>query len=165
MPDMDCTVNANRQKQIQVLPALSGGFKAGICIGISQPTDTMNVKVQDGGLRIGNDARCSHNQQLTDGPICTVTALIPGKDNGLRLVKVKVSLAELTGPVQYIYPPEMNSESAANVTAVPNRGPVPFLIHLIKAAGLVTSLGGNLPFLFAWSRLILEEESKGVKIL
>ena len=54
------------------------------------------------------------------------------------------------------------------VTAVPYRGSVPFLIHLIKAAGVVTSLGGrrvNFPFQFAWSRLILDEESKGVKIL
>jgi len=44
----------------------------------------------------------SHNKQRTDCPICTVTAVFPGEDNVLQVVKVKVSLAELTAPVQYI---------------------------------------------------------------
>jgi len=97
-----------------------------------------------------------------------VTGLFPGKDNGLWMVKVKVSLAELTGPVQYIQQLELNSKSATKVTAVPNRGSVPFFIHQIKTAGVVNSLGGrrvNFVFHFVLSRLILDAESKGVKIL
>jgi hypothetical protein len=44
----------------------------------------------------------SHNKQQTVFLICTVTALFPGKHNVLLVVKVQVSLAELTGPVEYI---------------------------------------------------------------
>ena len=56
MSDLDCTVKAVAPK-VQVLPVLQGGCKAGICIGISQPTETMNVQVKDGGWRMGSDAR------------------------------------------------------------------------------------------------------------
>ena len=80
---------------------------------------------------------------------------------------MKVPLAELDGPVQYIQQLEVNSKNAAKVTAVPSRGSVPFLIHLIKAARVVTSLGGkrvNLPSNFVWSRLILDKKSKCFKI-
>jgi hypothetical protein len=97
-----------------------------------------------------------------------VTAVFPGENNGLQLVIVELSLAELTGPVQYIQPLELNSESTAKLTAVPLQGSVPSLIHLIKAARVVTSFGGrrvNLPFRFVSSRLILDEESKGSKML
>jgi hypothetical protein len=76
----------------------------------------------------------SRNKQRTGCPICAVRALFSGEDNGLRVVKVKVSLVKLTGPVQYIQQLEVNSISAAKVTAVPNRGSAPFLMHLIKAA-------------------------------
>jgi hypothetical protein len=110
----------------------------------------------------------SHNKQRTDCPICTMTAVFPGKDNGLQLVKVKVSLAQLTAPVQYILPPKLNPECTTKVTAMPNRGSVPFLIHLIKAARVVTSLGErrvNLASQFVLSRLILGDESKGGKML
>jgi hypothetical protein len=97
-----------------------------------------------------------------------VTAVFPGENNGLRVVMVEVSLAELTGPVQYIQPLELNSESTAKLTAVLFQVSVPSLIHLIKAVRVVTSFGGrrvNLPFRFVSSRLILEEESKGIKML
>ena len=79
----------------------------------------MNVKAKDGGCRMWIDADCD-DKRRTDCPICTVTAVFPGEDNGLRLVKVEVSLAELTGPVQYIQQLELNSESTTKVTAVPN---------------------------------------------
>jgi hypothetical protein len=122
----------------------------------------MNVKVAGwGAMFFGSDVK-----RTTDCPICTVTALFPGEDNGLRLVKVTVSLAEFTGPLQYIQQLEVNSESTTKLTAMPNRGSVPFLIHLIKAVRVVTSLGGrrvNLPFQFVLSRSILDEESKAVR--
>jgi hypothetical protein len=44
----------------------------------------------------------SDEKRSTDCPICTVTALFPGKDSGLRLVNLKGPLAEFTGPVQFI---------------------------------------------------------------
>ena len=72
----------------------------------------------------------SHNKQRTDCPISTVTAVFPGEENGLRVVKVKDSLTELDGLVQYIQQLEVNSKSAAKVTAVPSRGSMPFLIRL-----------------------------------
>jgi len=99
----------------------------------------------------------SHNKQQTVFPICTVTAVFPGEHNGFLVVKVKVSLVELTGPVAYIQQVEANSKSAAKITAVPNRGWVPLLILLIKATRVVTLLGGrrvNLPSQSVLSRLI-----------
>ena len=79
----------------------------------------------------------SHNKKRTDCPICTMTALFPGEDNVLLVVKVKVSFAEFAGPVQYIQQLEVNVKSAAKVTAVQNRGWVKLLILLIKAARVV----------------------------
>ena len=49
-----------------------------------------------GVMLVGSD-----DKRRTDCPICTVTALFPGEDGGLRLVRLKVSLAEFTRPVQY----------------------------------------------------------------
>ena len=97
----------------------------------------------------------SDNRRTADCPICTVTALFPGEDNGKRVVKVKVSLAELTRPVQYIWPLEVNSKSTAKLTAVPSRESVSFLILLFKAARVVTLLSErrvNLPSQFVLSR-------------
>jgi len=93
----------------------------------------------------------SHKKQQTVFPICTVTALFPGEHNGLLVVNVKVSLAELTGPVAYIQQVEANPKSAAKITPVLNRGWVPLLILLIKATRVVTLLEGrrvNLPSQF-----------------
>jgi len=84
----------------------------------------------------------------------------------LLLVKLQVSLAELTAPVQYIQQLELNPDSTVKVTAVRGRGSVSFLIQLIKAVRVVTLLGGrsvNLLFQFVLSRLILDEESKAVR--
>jgi hypothetical protein len=64
----------------------------------------------------------SHDKERADCLTCTVTAVIPGEDNGLWVVKVKVSLAELIGPVQYIQQLEVFEISATKVTAVKNRG-------------------------------------------
>ena len=80
----------------------------------------MNVKAKVGYCRMGVMLVGSEDKRRTDCPICTVTAVFPGEDNGLRLVKVKVSFVELTGPVQYIQQLELNSQSTTKVTAVPN---------------------------------------------
>jgi hypothetical protein len=45
----------------------------------------------------------------------------PAEDNGLLVVKVKVLLAQVSESVQYIQQLEVNSESAAKITAVPNQ--------------------------------------------
>jgi len=74
----------------------------------------------------------SHNKQRTDGPICTMTALFPGEDNVLLVVKVKVSFAEFAGPVQYIQQLDVLDIRAAKVTAVKNRGWVKLLMLLFK---------------------------------
>ena len=105
-------------------------------------------------------------------PNCCNTASrqkrFPAEDNGLLVIKMMVFLAQLSGTVQYIQQLEVNSKSATKFTAVPNQKSVSFLIYLIKAASVVTSLGGgrvNLPSQFVLSRLILDEKSNGGKKL
>jgi hypothetical protein len=105
-----------------------------------------------------------HNKQRTDCPLCTVTAVFPGEDNGLRVVKLKVSLAELIGPVQYIQQLEVDSESDGR--AKPKIG-------AILDTSVQDCWGGDfirceksafsLPVFL--SRFILDEESKGGKML
>ncbi|XP_018395064.1 PREDICTED: uncharacterized protein LOC108773670 [Cyphomyrmex costatus] len=53
----------------------------------------------------------SNNRKRLDWPLARITEVYPGKDNIIRVAKVKTTTGELVRPIQHLYPLEMAEET------------------------------------------------------
>jgi len=111
MPDLDHLdkVNLSRRFRYQqnLRETLRRRFRdeyLGLLVRQPKKSRSKVVKVGEVVL-IGCD-----NKKKLDWPMGVVISLLPGIDNCVRVVKLKMAMGELTQPVQWVYPLEVSSE-------------------------------------------------------
>ncbi|GFU70142.1 pro-Pol polyprotein [Trichonephila clavipes] len=113
VPDLDNIDNINFTKRLRYQQRLRNDLRnrfrdeylSLLVHQVSNKTGSKEVRVGDVVL-IGCD-----NKKRLDQPMELVMEVFPGRDNSVRVVKIKTRMGELVRPVKRLYPLELNSAS------------------------------------------------------